>query len=90
MTVAFLPKRVLSLALRFPGVERLRGVPGAADVSSSAPGTWPSTRPHRPTPLLAHRHGPAGLHTPPPDHAPHGGAPAGHHGRGSALLSPGK
>ena len=34
--VAFLPKRVLSLALRFPGVEHIRGVPGAGDVNPSA------------------------------------------------------
>ena len=34
--VAFLPKRVLRLALRLPGVEHIRGVPGAGDVNPSA------------------------------------------------------
>ena len=31
--VAFLPKRVLSLVLRFPGIDRLRGVLGAVAAS---------------------------------------------------------
>jgi len=37
--VTFLPKRVLSLALRFPGVDRLSGVPGADRGGADSPST---------------------------------------------------